>query len=97
MRRNLAHVTFLVQDYNAAIAFFTRSLAFRLIGDTPLADGKRWVLVAPAEGATVTLLLAKARHPNRNPALESRRETGGSCLWRPMTLFATTPGWRLRG
>jgi hypothetical protein len=29
--------------------------------------------------------------------LESRRETGGSCLWRPMTLFATTPGWRLRG
>ena len=66
MRRNIAHVTLLVQDYDEAIAFFTRSLAFKLIEDTPLADGKRWVLVSPAEGSPFTLLLAKATTPEQH-------------------------------
>jgi len=56
--RFLALSTFLVRDYDEAILFFVEKLAFSLIEDTPLDDGKRWVVVAPDEGAG--LLLAKA-------------------------------------
>lgn len=57
-RRNLALATLLVADYDEAIAFFLGKLGFSLIEDTPLGDGKRWVVVMPDGGAA--LLLAKA-------------------------------------
>jgi catechol 2,3-dioxygenase-like lactoylglutathione lyase family enzyme len=59
MTRSIASLTLLVRDYDEAIAFFTEALRFTLIEDTPLGDGKRWVLVAPESGGTA-LLLAKA-------------------------------------
>lgn len=60
MKQKLSAVTFLVRDYDEAIAFFTQSLRFSLVEDSPLADGKRWVLVAPPGAAGTCLLLAKA-------------------------------------
>jgi catechol 2,3-dioxygenase-like lactoylglutathione lyase family enzyme len=60
MLQQIAHVTVLVTDYDEAIAFYTEKLGFRLLTDTPLGDGKRWVLAAPAEAAGPALLLAKA-------------------------------------
>lgn len=57
--RRIGAVTFLVRDYDEAIAWFRDALGFRLVEDTPLGDSKRWVLVAPGEGAT-PLLLAEA-------------------------------------
>lgn len=65
MRGRLAQVSFLVRDYDEAIAFFTRSLGFELREDTPLAGGKRWVVVAPPGGAGATLLLARAATPEQ--------------------------------
>lgn len=60
-------VTYLVRDYDEAIAYFTGVLQFDLLEDTPLGGGKRWVRVAPRGGtasATGTqLLLAKASTP----------------------------------
>ena len=53
----------LVRDYDEAIAFFTGALRFRLVEDTPLGDGKRWVRVAPAGSNGASLLLAKAATP----------------------------------
>lgn len=47
MSLRLAQVSLLVRDYDEAITFFTRSLGFTLCEDTPLAAGKRWVVVAP--------------------------------------------------
>lgn len=58
MSRSIGAVTLLVGDYDEAIAWFTTALGFRNIADTPLGDGKRWVLVGPEEGTP--LLLAQA-------------------------------------
>lgn len=69
----LALAALLVRDYDEAIAFFTEALGFQLREDTALGDGKRWVVVAPGDGAGV--LLAKAS----GPAQEARigDQTGG--------------------
>jgi catechol 2,3-dioxygenase-like lactoylglutathione lyase family enzyme len=60
MRREIAAVTFLVRDYDEAIAFFVTKLSFVLLEDTPLEPGKRWVIVAPTASGGSRLLLAKA-------------------------------------
>jgi catechol 2,3-dioxygenase-like lactoylglutathione lyase family enzyme len=53
----------IVDDYDAAIDFFTRTLGFELAEDTPsvTTDGraKRWVVVRPVDGGS-GLLLARA-------------------------------------
>jgi catechol 2,3-dioxygenase-like lactoylglutathione lyase family enzyme len=56
-------VTIVVEEYDAAIAFFVEALGFELIEDTPSLtnDGrpKRWVVVRPPDGTT-GILLARA-------------------------------------
>lgn len=47
---SLAAVTYLVRDYDEAIDWFSRCLGFSLVEDTPLGDGKRWVVVAGQPG-----------------------------------------------
>jgi len=64
MQRTLATVSLLVEDYDAAIAFFTQALRFELLEDSPLAPGKRWVRVAPSGGGAA-LLLARAATPEQ--------------------------------
>jgi catechol 2,3-dioxygenase-like lactoylglutathione lyase family enzyme len=59
MRRILALTALVVRDYDEAIAFYRDRLGFELVEDTPLADGKRWVVVRP-HGSEGGLLLAKA-------------------------------------
>jgi catechol 2,3-dioxygenase-like lactoylglutathione lyase family enzyme len=60
MKQFIAHITLLVGDYDEAIEFYTRKLNFRLMEDTVLSEGKRWVLVAPPGSSGCCLLLAKA-------------------------------------
>jgi catechol 2,3-dioxygenase-like lactoylglutathione lyase family enzyme len=60
MAERLATVTLLVRDYDEAIAWYTRALGFSVAEDTVLGDGKRWVVLKPAEGAGAQLLLARA-------------------------------------
>lgn len=75
-RQRLAHVSFLVRDYDEAIAWFTGALGFTLVEDTPLGGGKRWVVVAPAGGGDgATLLLARAATPAQQAAVG--HQTGG--------------------
>ncbi|HKQ56798.1 MAG TPA: VOC family protein, partial [Candidatus Eisenbacteria bacterium] len=50
MHRTLALVTLLVRDYDEALAFFTGPLGFERVEDTPLGNGKRWVVVRPGGG-----------------------------------------------
>ena len=59
MVRSLAAVAFSVPDYDEAIAWFVDALAFELIEDSPLGDGKRWVVVAPSRDAGARLVLQK--------------------------------------
>jgi len=60
MTQSLALISFLVRDYDEAIAFFTDALRFTLVEDTPLGGGKRWVRVAPSGSNGAALLLARA-------------------------------------
>jgi catechol 2,3-dioxygenase-like lactoylglutathione lyase family enzyme len=68
MPQNLGYVTLVIRDYGEAIAFFTGSLGFDLIEDSPSTDrqgrDKRWVLVAPAGSSGTRILLAKASNPD---------------------------------
>jgi len=73
--RTLAHVSFLVRDYEEAIAYFTAVLGFELIEDTPRGPQKRWVIVAPPGGRGTSLLLARAATPEQAARIGS--QTGG--------------------
>ena len=66
MPQSIARITFVVRDYDEAIAFFTQKLKFALIEDTPLDDKKRWVVVAPQGETGSALLLAKADSPEQS-------------------------------
>jgi catechol 2,3-dioxygenase-like lactoylglutathione lyase family enzyme len=61
---HLEHFAIIVDDYDAAIAFFVDALGFELIEDSPALTTvggrpKRWVVVRPP-GASTGLLLAQA-------------------------------------
>jgi catechol 2,3-dioxygenase-like lactoylglutathione lyase family enzyme len=61
---HLEHLAVIVEDYDAAIAFFVEALGFELLEDSPAVSTvtgapKRWVLVRPP-GAATGLLLARA-------------------------------------
>lgn len=60
MDRQLGSVALLVRDYDEAIDWFTGSLGFSLLEDTPRGADKRWVRVAPGSGKGTDLLLARA-------------------------------------
>jgi len=96
MSHQLAHISLLVRDYDEAIAFYTQALGFTLIEDTPMENGKRWVVVGPSNSGT-SLLLAKAMTPEQTSRVGN--QTGGRVflflhtddLWRDYTL------WKSRG
>jgi catechol 2,3-dioxygenase-like lactoylglutathione lyase family enzyme len=76
MASRIGAVTYLVRDYDEAIAYFTTALGFGLVEDTPLGGGKRWVLVAPPGAAGGThLLLARAATPEQAAGIG--RQGGG--------------------
>ena len=60
MSRSVSAISLLVPDYDAGIAFYVGKLGFTLVEDTPLDDGKRWVLVSPDDAAQTRLMLARA-------------------------------------
>ena len=68
MARRLAAVAFPVPDYDEAIAWFVDVLGFVLIEDTPLADGKRWVVVAANRETGARLVLQKANDEPKGDA-----------------------------
>jgi catechol 2,3-dioxygenase-like lactoylglutathione lyase family enzyme len=61
--RSITRVSFVVREYDEAIAFFTNVLGFALVEDRPLGDAKRWVVVGPAGGGGASLVLARAATP----------------------------------
>ncbi|MEX0343468.1 MAG: VOC family protein [Rhizobiaceae bacterium] len=72
--RRLQTVTFLVRDYDEAVAWFRNCLSFELIEDTALGGGKRWVVVAASAGSC-QLLLASADGDDQLAAVGN--QTGG--------------------
>jgi catechol 2,3-dioxygenase-like lactoylglutathione lyase family enzyme len=88
MMQTLGHVALVVRDYDEAIAFFTRTLNFKLVEDTRLSEDKRWVLVAPPGSEGATLLLARAATPEQ----ESR--VGNQTGSRVFLFLHTDDFWR---
>lgn len=66
MKQNLAHISLVVEDYDAAIDFYCNKLNFDLLEDTyqPEQD-KRWVVVRPPGSTGTSLLLARASKPEQ--------------------------------
>jgi catechol 2,3-dioxygenase-like lactoylglutathione lyase family enzyme len=81
-------VALVVRDYDEAISFYTKSLGFRLVEDTDLGNGKRWVLVRPAGSDGTDLLLARAVNPEQ--ASRIGNQTGG----RVFLFLHTDDFWR---
>ncbi len=75
MDQVIAYVTYLVRDYDEAIAYFRTALGFRLVEDTPMGEGKRWVRVAPQGNGGPSLLLAQAVTPQQAACVG--RQAGG--------------------
>lgn len=75
MTQRISQVSLLVREYDEAIRYFTGSLGFQVLEDTPLADGKRWVRIAPRGGEGTAILLARASTPGQQLAVGN--QTGG--------------------
>lgn len=87
MTQTLVQITLVVRDYDEAIAFYTGKLGFRLLEDTDLGGGKRWVRVTPP-GSPCALLLARAANPRQEAAVGN--QTGG----RVFLFLHTDDFWR---
>ena len=88
MPQELAHVAVVVRDYDEAIVFYTGVLGFRLIEDTDMGEGKRWVLIAPSGSKGTNILLARAATPEQ--ATRIGNQTGG----RVFLFLYTDDFWR---
>jgi catechol 2,3-dioxygenase-like lactoylglutathione lyase family enzyme len=71
----LVAVTVVVREYDEAIEYFTSTLGFSLVEDSPLPGGKRWVMVAPEGSPGLRILLARATTPAQEKAVGN--QTGG--------------------
>lgn len=87
MTQHIAAITLVVRDYDEAIAFYTETLGFDLLEDTPLGGGKRWILVSPPGNNGARLLLAKADGDEQ--AARVGNQTGGR-----VSLFLHTDDFR---
>jgi catechol 2,3-dioxygenase-like lactoylglutathione lyase family enzyme len=75
MKQRIAHIALVVDDYDKAIAFYTKQLSFTLVEDTVLSETKRWVIVAPGGSDGCCLLLAKADNEEQRSRIGN--QTGG--------------------
>jgi catechol 2,3-dioxygenase-like lactoylglutathione lyase family enzyme len=88
MNQRLVQFALVVDDYDDAIRFYTETLSFILLEDTPLSATKRWVRVAPPGDGSCALLLAKADGD------EQRSRVGNQTGGRVFLFLHTDDFWR---
>ena len=92
MAQHIGYISLLVRDYDEALAYFTQTLDFDLIEDSPSVDRegrqKRWILIAPPGSTGTKILLAKASTPQE--ATHVGNQTGG----RVFLFLHTDDFWR---
>jgi lactoylglutathione lyase len=88
MKQEIGYVALVVRDYDEAKAYYCGVLGFDLIEDTPLSDGKRWVLIAPRGSDGTHLLLARAATAEQTTRIGN--QTGG----RVFLFLHTDDFWR---
>jgi len=62
MKQSIGCVSLLVRDYDEAVAFYTKSLRFRVVEDAPQGGGRRWLVLAPPGRGGTRILLARAKN-----------------------------------
>ena len=75
MPKHIALITYLVRDYDEAIAWFQSALGFTLFENTDMGGGKRWVVMGPDTPTGARFLLAKAASPEQ--AVQVDKAAGG--------------------
>jgi len=60
MITRIAQTAVLVRDYDEAKTFYCEKLGFKVVEDTDLGDGKRWVRLATPQGEGGELVLSRA-------------------------------------
>jgi catechol 2,3-dioxygenase-like lactoylglutathione lyase family enzyme len=60
MPHHISLITYLVRNYDEAIAWFSSALKFKLFEDSPMGEDKRWVVMGPDTDVGARFLLAKA-------------------------------------
>ena len=89
MIQSLGLISIVVREYDEAIDFYSKTLGFRLIEDTPIpAQQKRWVVVAPPGSTSSHLLLARAVGDQQSSRIGN--QTGG----RVFLFLYTDDFWR---
>lgn len=88
MQQRIAHIALIVDDYDEAIAFYTKKLNFILTEDIIMSETKRWVLVTPPGDNSCSLLLAKADKDKQRASIGN--QTGG----RVFLFLYTDDFWR---
>ena len=76
---NLGMITVVVDDYDAAIDYYTTALGFTLVEDTKMSETKRGVVVAPDPNLGAALLLAQAATPEQSAAIGN--QSGGRVMF----------------
>ena len=88
IKQKIANIALVVDEYDAAIKFYTEKLDFIVIEDTVLNDTKRWVLLAPPGSEGCRLLLAKATND------EQKSRIGNQAGGRVFLFLWTDNFWR---
>lgn len=88
MPQHLGCVTLLVRDYDEAKKYYTGTLGFSVAEDTPLENGKRWLVLTPPGSLETRLLLAKAS------TLEQIDRVGDQTGGRVFLFLHTDDFWR---
>lgn len=93
MPSHIGAVALVVRDYDEAKAWYIEKLGFKAIEDTPLGEGKRWVVIAPPGSQETRLLLAQSATVEQDAFVGN--QTGGRVFlflrtddfWRDHTAF----------
>ncbi|RDV24560.1 VOC family protein [Alteromonas aestuariivivens] len=93
----ISSVTLLVEDYDAAIAFFTQVLRFELLEDQDLGNGARWVRLIPSGTEGTALVLTKATSAAQRTALGKQAGDGVFAILHSRNFTADYEYMRTRG
>ncbi|WP_201243565.1 VOC family protein [Rheinheimera salexigens] len=88
MQQSIANIALVIADYDDAIAFYTQKLQFKLVEDTDLGAGKRWVQLSPPNSTGANLLLAKASNE------QQLQSVGNQAGGRVFLFLHTNDFWR---
>ena len=87
-KQHILYVTLVVRNYEEAKTWYCNVLGFVLVEDTLLADGKRWIVVAPPGSTESRLLLAEASNEQQGARIGD--QSGG----RVFLFLHTDDFWR---